>query len=256
MPPPGVPVNYKTVPCKFFPLGQCTRGEACTFLHEGAEPALYQRPQQPAVYQQPAAFQQPAWQPQQAAGTKGIPCKFFAQGACAKGDACQFQHYAESPPSLGKGYDKGYGKACGKGFDKGFGKPNPIGFGSKNGKGFEKGFEKGFGKDFGKDFGKFGKDKGKGKKGKSKFGGKGHLLPRETISEAPITGTVLEWKGKFGWIEPLEALDHPKAQKHGGKIFVSVDDIGDLEELAPGATVEFQVWEDDSGLGAEQVIQY
>jgi len=221
--------NYKTVPCKFWPLGQCTKGDACTFVHEGVETAW-----------QPA----PAWQapaPQiLAAPMKAVACKFFAEGRCAKGEACQFLHPGAEPVG------KGYGKAAP--FSKGWGKAAPAPVGKGYGKapiGMAKG---GLAK------GAIIKGKGKGKKGKSK--GPGHLLPRTRISESPIPGTVEEWKGKFGWIRPLEPLDHEKAAKHGGRIFCSKDDIGDLEELAEGATVEFQVWEDASGLGAEEVIQY
>lgn len=236
--------NFKTVPCKFWPLGQCTKGDACTFVHEGFE----------ASWEVEPAWQAPAPQ-SHAAPYKEVACKFFAEGRCTRGDACTFLHPGEEP--YGKSYgkaaapvSKGYGKAAPYG---GYGKavPSPVGKGYAYGKapvGMAKGLAKGEiikGK---------GADKGKGKKGKNK--GKGHLLPRTRISEDPIAGTVEEWKGKFGWIRPLEPLEHEKAERHGGRIFCGMDDIGDLEELTVGATVEFQVWEDASGLGAEEVIQY
>jgi len=113
-----------------------------------------------------------------------------------------------------------------------------------------------WGGDFGKS-GKFGKGKGKGKsKGKNPnwTGGNGHLLPRTRISEAPFGGTVLEWKGKYGWIQPAEEIPHEKAKKHQGRIFVGMDDVmGDTKELTPGATVQYHIWEDEDGLGAEEV---
>lgn len=42
-------------------------------------------------------------------GAGRVPCKFFAQGICAKGDQCPFTH-----DGIG-GTVPGYGKACGKG---------------------------------------------------------------------------------------------------------------------------------------------
>merc|ERR1719272_988469 len=109
----------------------------------------------------------------------------------------------------------------------------------------------GGGKD--KGFGK-GKDKGFGKgKGKSKEGGKGHLLPRTRISEAPFSGTITAFKGKYGWIEPAESIEHPKANLHKGGLFFSSSDLALGEPLEPGTIVEYHIWEDDTGLGAEEV---
>jgi len=99
--------------------------------------------------------------------------------------------------------------------------------------------------------------KGKDDKGKSKGkGGKGHLLPRTRISAEKFQGTVTAWKGKYGWITPSEEIEHEKATARKG-LFVSKADLeGGIEELTEGATVEFHLWEDESGLGAEEVIQY
>merc|ERR1712080_527349 len=96
-----------------------------------------------------------------------------------------------------------------------------------------------------------GKSKDKGKKG-----GKGHTLPRERISAEKFTGTIHEWKGKYGWIQPAEEIEHAKAKKREGLLFVGMNDIGDAKELTPGATCEFHIWEDATGLGAEEVVQY
>jgi len=99
--------------------------------------------------------------------------------------------------------------------------------------------------------------KGKGKD-QGKKGGKtpGHLLPRTRISSEKFTGEVIEWKGKFGWVKPSEEIEHEKASKHDGKLFVSMNDLeGGLTELTPGATVEFHIWEDKSGLGADEVAE-
>jgi len=107
-----------------------------------------------------------------------------------------------------------------------------------------KGMEKGFkGKDMG-----FGKGKGKGKdKGKGKTKG-----PRTRIEEELATGDVVEWKGKFGWIQPHMPVPHADAEKNGGRLFVSGMDAPD-GSLDEGQTVTFNIYSDGNGLGAENV---
>eukprot|EP00929_Paragymnodinium_shiwhaense_P076559 TRINITY_DN3938_c0_g1_i2.p1 TRINITY_DN3938_c0_g1~~TRINITY_DN3938_c0_g1_i2.p1 ORF type:complete len:227 (+),score=56.20 TRINITY_DN3938_c0_g1_i2:77-757(+) len=99
---------------------------------------------------------------------------------------------------------------------------------------------------------------GKGGKrggGDRKKGPSGPELPRNRITEAPVTGEVQEWKGKYGWINPTVPLDHPKAEKHKGWLYCSMSDlIGGLTSLTPGSLCQFHVFEDSSGLGAEEVI--
>jgi cold shock CspA family protein len=177
-----------------------------------------------------------------------------------------------------KGYgDKGYGKAPSKAFSKGWSEP----YGGKGkdawGGGKDSWSYGGKGKDSwgaGKDSWGAGKDSyGKGKgplqsavsKGKSDKGkdgkgsgkrGKGHLLPRTRISAEKFQGTVSAWKGKYGWIKPVEEIEHEKAKAHKGGVFVSMDDLEGVTELTEGATVEFHIWEDSSGLGAEEVVQF
>mmetsp|Transcript_3604 Transcript_3604/g.8376 ORF Transcript_3604/g.8376 Transcript_3604/m.8376 type:complete len:208 (-) Transcript_3604:146-769(-) len=109
------------------------------------------------------------------------------------------------------------------------------------------------GKSWGKDVGSKGKDKGKGK-GKRK-GPTGPNQPRTRITEAPVTGEVLEWKGKYGWVQPTVPIEHPMAQKHGGRIYVSMSDLqGGLEQLTAGTICQFHVFSDASGLGCEEVL--
>jgi len=157
---------------------------------------------------------------------------------------------------------KSSGKAKGKGKDKGKGKEASTWGAATKGWGAAKGGAKGWSpaapvviSSFSKGWGKDDKGKGKGKdKGKDK--GKrspGHLLPRERVSAEKFTGTVSGWKGKYGWITPDEPIDHEKAEKHQGKVFAGMDDIIGATELTEGATVEFHVWEDASGLGAEEI---
>ncbi|CAE7825150.1 FRA10AC1 [Symbiodinium microadriaticum] len=100
--------------------------------------------------------------------------------------------------------------------------------------------------------------KGKGK-GKNPHRGKGHTLPRvpssERISETPMIGEVLEWKGKYGWLKPQEPIQHEKASRHRGKIFASVADLVGVTELTVGRLVQFRLFSDQSGLGAEEIQQ-
>eukprot|EP00448_Togula_jolla_P002515 CAMPEP_0170605190 /NCGR_PEP_ID=MMETSP0224-20130122/19845_1 /TAXON_ID=285029 /ORGANISM="Togula jolla, Strain CCCM 725" /LENGTH=145 /DNA_ID=CAMNT_0010930185 /DNA_START=68 /DNA_END=505 /DNA_ORIENTATION=- len=95
--------------------------------------------------------------------------------------------------------------------------------------------------------------KGKGK-GKGKRGPSGPNLPRQRVTELPMTGEVVEWKGKYGWIQPSEPIEHPMAQNREGRLYVSMSDLQGLTELQPGALVQFHVFSDPSGLGAEEVI--
>lgn len=99
-----------------------------------------------------------------------------------------------------------------------------------------------------------GTGKGKFDKGMGKGTG-GHKLPRTRISVEKFTGTVSAWKGKYGWITPAEEISHEMASKHNGGLFCSINDVEGGEALTEGATVEFHIWEDATGLGAEDVIQ-
>jgi len=96
--------------------------------------------------------------------------------------------------------------------------------------------------------------KGKGK-GKGKDASPGHTLPRTRISAEKFTGTVFDWKGKYGWIQPAEEIEHEKAAQRGGRLFASIDDIIGAQSLDVGAEVEFHICEDEAGLGAEEVVQ-
>lgn len=74
---------------------------------------------------------------------------------------------------------------------------------------------------------------------------------REQVTFEPSSGTVIAWRGKFGWIQPSTPIDHPEAKKRGGKIYVAQEDLTDGSgKLARGTTVRFCVYSDNSGLGA------
>ena len=94
-----------------------------------------------------------------------------------------------------------------------------------------------------------GKGKGKGKLRRPS----GPNLPREKVSEDPVMGEVLEWKGSYGWIKLTEPVEHPSAEKNGGKIYIHKQDLVDVEELEAGALVQFMLYSDSSGLGAQEL---
>jgi len=73
--------------------------------------------------------------------------------------------------------------------------------------------------------------------------------PRILVSEARFTGTLLEWKGSYGWIQPSYRIDHPEASRNSGKVYLSQEDVAeDLPGL--GATLSFLAYADGSGIGA------
>lgn len=68
-----------------------------------------------------------------------------------------------------------------------------------------------------------------------------------------ITGSITEWKGKFGWIVPDAPIMHPEARMKGGRIYLGQDDV--LEVISGvGAEVSFYVYSDGAGLGALNVV--
>eukprot|EP00443_Scrippsiella_acuminata_P128852 CAMPEP_0115764444 /NCGR_PEP_ID=MMETSP0272-20121206/102060_1 /TAXON_ID=71861 /ORGANISM="Scrippsiella trochoidea, Strain CCMP3099" /LENGTH=154 /DNA_ID=CAMNT_0003210225 /DNA_START=44 /DNA_END=508 /DNA_ORIENTATION=- len=148
------------------------------------------------------------------------------------------------PPPKGKGKDSWSLGGGGKGYsDKG----SSFGGGGK-GWGMCKGKDKGKGKGMCK-----GKDKGKGK-GKRR-GPSGPTLPRERITQEPVTGEVQEWKGKYGWIKPTVPVEHPTAARRNGNIYVSMSDlVGGITALTPGSLCQFHIFTDPSGLGAEECL--
>lgn len=85
-----------------------------------------------------------------------------------------------------------------------------------------------------------------GKGGNGKEAGK---KVRTVINGPRQTGTVCDWKGAFGFIQPSKPIGHPKAGQRGGKVFLAAEDV--KEELdGIGAKVSFTLYSDNSGLGA------
>lgn len=64
-----------------------------------------------------------------------------------------------------------------------------------------------------------------------------------------LTGRIVEWKNKFGWIEPDEPINHPEAMMHKGRVYLSQGDV-EMDVSGIGAHVSFFVYADGTGLGA------
>merc|ERR1719277_360528 len=75
---------------------------------------------------------------------------------------------------------------------------------------------------------------------------------RVKILPSRVTGKVIEWKGKHGWIMPDVPISHPQAVMHRGKVFFGQADV-DAEIDGVGARVGFFVYADGTGLGAMNV---
>mmetsp|Transcript_21685 Transcript_21685/g.61450 ORF Transcript_21685/g.61450 Transcript_21685/m.61450 type:complete len:623 (-) Transcript_21685:208-2076(-) len=75
---------------------------------------------------------------------------------------------------------------------------------------------------------------------------------RAYITPTPVTGRVLEWKGKYGLIALDEMVDHPAALKRSGKVYVSAQQLVSGKGLAVGQQCRFQLWEDTKGLSAAE----
>lgn len=103
--------------------------------------------------------------------------------------------------------------------------------------------------------------KNKGGKGKDKGKGKGKRptgpdLPRTRLTDSLVTGEVVEWKGKYGWIKPHTPVDHPKAGVHKGRLYVHLVDLEWwVKALTPGSFCRFHVYSDANSLGAEECTE-
>lgn len=82
----------------------------------------------------------------------------------------------------------------------------------------------------------------------------GGYQERERVGDSQVAGEVLEWKETYGWLRPVDKLDHPSASQRDGKVYVHRKDLlGGLESLDVGSAVKFFLYEDHSGLGGEEV---
>jgi hypothetical protein len=75
---------------------------------------------------------------------------------------------------------------------------------------------------------------------------------RETLHEEFLLGTISDWKGSFGWVTPDDTIEHPMADRHQGDLYLAQTDVE--EEIdGVGAKVQYILYADRRGLGAEQV---
>jgi hypothetical protein len=57
--------------------------------------------------------------------------------------------------------------------------------------------------------------------------------------------------GHYGWIASLQDIDHPEADRHGGRIYLKASDLRPGYTPKQGDEVTFFLYADESGLGAE-----
>jgi cold shock CspA family protein len=67
-----------------------------------------------------------------------------------------------------------------------------------------------------------------------------------------VRGKVLTMFAHYGWLMLFGNTNHPAADKHDGDVYVSKTDIVEGENLRAGDVVEFYLYSDDQGLGAEE----
>lgn len=81
------------------------------------------------------------------------------------------------------------------------------------------------------------------------------MSERIRLTPFPIVGRVIEWKNSHGWIEPQRPIEHPEISKHRGHIFVHAEDVfPKWRTLIVGSLVEFYLYYDGQGLGAEECV--
>lgn len=75
------------------------------------------------------------------------------------------------------------------------------------------------------------------------------------LTATPVVGRVIEWKKSHGWIEPTCTIEHPDIIKHRGHIFVHGEDVVPRwKPLIAGTLVEFNLYHDGEGLGADECV--
>lgn len=97
-----------------------------------------------------------------------------------------------------------------------------------------------------------GKGKTQMQKGGGKGKGKGKETERKLIHDKFLKGSVVQWRGKFGWIKPNDTIDHPMASNHQGDLYFGQQDV-EQEISGEGAKVRFFLYEDHRGLSAGNV---
>jgi len=67
----------------------------------------------------------------------------------------------------------------------------------------------------------------------------------------PCIGDVLYMCGHYGWLTTDSPIEHPAADKNGGRIYVHRRDVAPGLSLVDGDKVVFYLYVDEQGLGAE-----
>jgi len=86
-------------------------------------------------------------------------------------------------------------------------------------------------------------------------GGKGAKAARKRISSARVRGSIVEWRKTqgWGWIQPEADVDHPDISKNNGRIYLHKNDIKGFSTIKDNMVVDFCIYADHRGLGAEDV---
>jgi len=84
------------------------------------------------------------------------------------------------------------------------------------------------------------------------------VLHRERVTTELTTGSIAEWSANKGWIDPHEQdaswnMMLQKHKKQEGRLRFEVEDLVGIQEPRVGDLVEFHVYVDLQGIGAEEV---
>eukprot|EP00434_Breviolum_minutum_P042750 symbB.v1.2.038065.t1/scaffold5805.1/size23493/2 len=105
--------TYKTVLCKYWETGNCKSGSKCNFAHGEKELVKIEPPKIEVKVEKPpekgsettgADEEVPVTKPKpekvSKVNTKDIPCRYWQNGFCSKGESCPFSHEGEQkePP--------------------------------------------------------------------------------------------------------------------------------------------------------------
>lgn len=71
------------------------------------------------------------------------------------------------------------------------------------------------------------------------------------LGSLPCRGRLAEMLSTYGWITPIDAIEHPDLHRHGGLIWFSFGDVRPGTSLVIGDELSFGLYADIDGLGAE-----
>jgi len=80
------------------------------------------------------------------------------------------------------------------------------------------------------------------------------LVPAPLGSKlSPCRGEVLAVFGHYGWLTTSHQIAHPAAERNGGRIYFHAQDVMCNVSLVQGDRVDFYLYVDEQGLGAEEL---